>query len=575
MQRLLLLALALLLAAPALAQPDRTVGLFKNAPQAFEGYTLFPPFLGTTTYLIDNEGREVHSWSSAFPPGNSAYLLESGNLLRPANIRALVTTRFTPVGGVAGRVEVLDWDSNVLWSYQLANNQRQFHHDVAALPNGNVLAVAWDYHTPAEAEAAGRRPADIPDGGVWGEVILELQPDGTGGAEVVWEWNVWDHLVQEFDPTKANFGDVSANPRKIDINFAVEGVSDAFPEDWLHVNSIAYNPVDDQIILSSLPFREVWVIDHSTTTAEAATSSGGKYGQGGDLLYRWGNPQAYDRGGPEDQDLFIQHDAEWIPLGLPGQGNLLIFNNGAARMPAFSSVEEVKTPRQPDGSYPLPPPGEPWGPATATRTLTAPNPTSFFAPFISGQQRLPNGNTLVVDGPKGTFLEVGPRARSLAWEYVNPVIAGGTILDYNGAIPPLPIPSAPPGAQANAVFKAERYAPDYPGLVGQDLTPGEPIENYPTVITGAEATLASQALTAGPNPFATETTLRFGLAEAGPVRLTVYDVLGREVARLAEQQMEAGPQSVTFEASGLPAGVYLVRLEAGDRVETRRVTRLQ
>lgn len=59
------------------------------------------------------------------------------------------------------------------------------------------------------------------------------------------------------------------------------------------MNGIDYNPVLDQIALSTHNLNEWYIIDHSTTTAEAATSSGGNSGKGGDLLYRWGNPAAY------------------------------------------------------------------------------------------------------------------------------------------------------------------------------------------------------------------------------------------------------------------------------------------
>ncbi len=582
-KRLLLPSLVLatvLLAAPALAQgeDERTVGLFKNTPAAFDGYTLFNSLNAPTTYLIDMEGREVNSWTSQYQPGNGIYLLPEGWLARTANLRGVTSTRFNVVGGIGGLIEVYDWDGDVIWSYQLANDQRQFHHDIEPIVvdgrTKSLLAIAFEYHSPAEALAAGRRPEDVPDDGIWSEVILEIEPTAGGGAEVVWEWRAWDHLVQDVDPTKNNYvTDVADHPDRININYAVEGRG-AYPEDWLHFNAVAYDPVYEQVVMSSPVFGEVWVIDQTTTTAEAATSSGGRYGQGGDLLYRWGNPEAYDRGGPEDQDLFGQHDPTWIPQGTPGAGRLIIFNNGRGRPEgAFSSIDEVRTPRRADGSYPEPPPGQPWGPATPTKSLTAPVPTDFYASFVSSVQRLPNGNYLVCDGPDGRFIEVGPNARSIAWEYVNPVITGGAILDWNEPIPPAP---AGQPSLANRTFRATRYATDFAGFIGQDLTPGDPIENYPDATVAARtADAGALALTAGPNPFAARTTLRFGVAEAGPVRLTVYDVLGREVARLAEGTMEAGPQRVTFEASGLPAGVYLVRLEAGDRVETRRITRLR
>jgi hypothetical protein len=79
-------------------------------------------------------------------------------------------------------------------------------------------------------------------------------------------------------------------------------------------------------------------------------------------------------------------------------------------------------------------------------------------------------------------------------------------------------------------------------------------------------------LPASPNPFAGRTTLRFALPEAGPVRLTVFDALGREVARVVDEARAAGPHAVTLDAGALPSGTYLVRLEAGGRVLTQRLT---
>ncbi len=97
---------------------------------------------------------------------------------------------------------------------------------------------------------------------------------------------------------------------------------------------------------------------------------------------------------------------------------------------------------------------------------------------------------------------------------------------------------------------------------------GQPVAAEPSA-PGDPARLLSPAY---PNPFARSTTLGFALAEGGPVRLVVYDLLGREVARLADRPMAAGEHTVTLDGARLPAGSYVVRLEAEGRVETQRVT---
>ncbi|MFT4567893.1 MAG: hypothetical protein ACI9FN_002861 [Saprospiraceae bacterium] len=97
--------------------------------------------------------------------------------------------------------------------------------------------------------------------------------------------------------------------------------------DILHCNAINYNAALDQIVFSSPHISEIFIIDHSTTMAESADHKGGRYGRGGDFLYRWGNPHNYEKGDSTDQQLFGQHDIRWIGKGYPGEGNLSLYNN--------------------------------------------------------------------------------------------------------------------------------------------------------------------------------------------------------------------------------------------------------
>ena len=129
--------------------------------------------------------------------------------------------------------------------------------------------------------------------------------------------------------------------------------------------------------------NEVWIIDHSTTTAEAAGSTGGNSGHGGDLLYRWGNPEAYGRGGLTDQTLFFQHDARWLGPGLdandPDIGNILVFNNRAGGN--YSTVDMFTPPVDPFGAYTLLP-NQAYGPDSALWRYSAPVPTNAVFRWI-------------------------------------------------------------------------------------------------------------------------------------------------------------------------------------------------
>ena len=381
--------------------------LSSGVPSA--GLNLYQPMFSTTTYLVDDAGTVVHSWSGTNNPGLSVYMLENGNLLRTQAIAS------GPGGGGGGRVQELTWDGTELWSFDYSTATVLHHHDVEYLPGGNVLMVAWEYLTVAEAVDQGRDPALTFGGSFSPDHIIEIEPDGAGGASIVWEWHVWDHLIQDFDVTKANFGVVADHPELIDINYPPVPAND-----WNHINGMDYNAELDQIVVSNHENSEIWVIDHSTTTAEAAGHTGGNSGKGGDLLYRWGNPEAYGRGTPADQKLFGQHDIQWIEAGRPGAGNFICFNNGFNR-PAgpWSSIEEWASPVDAFGNYALSP-GLAYGPTSTVWTYTDPvDPLNFYSNIISGTERLPNGNTLICNGVAGHLFEVDS-AMNTVWSYTNP-----------------------------------------------------------------------------------------------------------------------------------------------------------
>ena len=197
----------------------------------------------------------------------------------------------------------------------------------------------------------------------------------------------------------------------------------ATPAFWNHMNSLAYDEKLDQIVLSVRGCSEIWIIDHSTTTQEAAGHSGGKQGKGGDLIYRWGNPAAYRRGTEADRQLIQQHDAEWIPDRYPGAGHLTIFNNGYER--GWSSIEEILPPVDANGRYALEA-GKAYGPDKPVWHYEAKPATAFFSSETSGAQRLPNGNTLICAGVVGGLFEV-TSSGEVVWQYVNPMVRGGIL----------------------------------------------------------------------------------------------------------------------------------------------------
>jgi hypothetical protein len=450
--------LSLSLALPASAAPGQTVGLFLNRPESFAGYTLFAPKHNTVIYLLDNAGRVVHLWKSAYEPGQSVYLKPNGNLLHCC----FTKNRGFTSGGEGGRVEEFDWDGNLVWEFEYSSDQYLSHHDIAPLPNGNLLMLAVEKKSLEDCASAGFAPDQLRDRQLFPDSVIEVKPLYPKGGTIVWRWRVWDHLIQERDRAKANYGDVAAHPERIDVACNGRGI----PAFWNHMNSIAYNPKLDQVMLSVRGCNELWLLDHSTTTEEAAGHTGGAHGKGGDLLYRWGNPAAYRRGGSGDRQLVQQHDAQWIPEGCPGAGNITIFNNGYDR--GWSSIEEIAPPLDDQGRYVLAK-GAAYGPEKPLWHYEAKQRTDFFSSEISGAHRLPNGNTLVCAGVAGTLFEITPAGETV-WQYVNPMVRGGILAQ--GELPG----KDQRGHFWNAVFKVHRYAPDYPAFAGRDLTPKGVIE---------------------------------------------------------------------------------------------------
>lgn len=407
-----------------------------NEENVYDGYTLYTPEYSKNTYLVDNNGEVFHQWSSSYIQGMKTCLLENGIMVRadspyPPHPNLLA-------GGFTGHIGFYNAKSECIWEYTYSNRSHCLHHGFEVLPNGNILLIAVEYKNYVEAVHAGRNYNKLKYEKLCPDYLIEVKPNGSRGGEIVWEWHVWDHLIQDFDESKNNYGVVEDHPELIDINYGADKA------DFTHINSIDYNEEFDQILLSVREFNEIWVIDHSTSTEEAASHSGGDYGMGGDLLYRWGNPITYHMGTEQDQQLFSQHDAEWIPMGYPGEGNILIFNNqiplqdsNNPNLRAYSSVMEIDPPVTQNGEYKKF--GFTYGPHNPVWEYTDDNEYNFYSSFLSSSQRLPNGNTLICEGNKGKLFEVN-KEHNIVWQYTNTI------------------------GFPNHVFSAQKYSMEYQGI---------------------------------------------------------------------------------------------------------------
>lgn len=372
-------------------------------PRAYQGYFLYTESgassdvqVNTGTYLLDPNGKKVHEWKTDrySPEGSAAYLLPNSNLVRNVAPSDWLDIEDFSVGA-HGMVEILDWDGKVLWEYKRhKKGSYVLHHDIEPLANGNILVISYEAKTPKEVAALGGKKATAIR---WFEKILEIKPNlKDGSTEIVWEWDVTDHLIQDEHKELANYGDPAAHPELLDINFIPAG------NRQVHFNSIDYHAGRDQILISSMNYGEVYVIDRKT----------------GKIVYRWGNPAAYGMGTKADKILAVQHDARWMDDDtLPHTGDFTVHNNRAGKIPGkegpfamgvtYTSILEVKLPSMKDRAYPR----ENGKPYTAEITWQyKPDPLdSWYCPFMGGASRLPNGNTLVVNSYNKRIFEVTPK----------------------------------------------------------------------------------------------------------------------------------------------------------------------
>ena len=446
-----------------LSAQERTLGLLSSESYSQEGYTLIAPRSAPEVYLINNCGEKVHQWFGTSRGTMTNYLMEDGRLFR---IEVTQNNSFSGGPGGGGRLLILNKDSEIEWEYEYVSDTYLQHHDALVLPNENVLLIAWESIPTEELIAAGRDTAQINELGFWSEKIIELEPIGKDSAKVVWEWRVRDHLIQDVDASKKNHGTISNHPERINLNYNLPTEADFPTVDWLHFNGLDYNPTLDQVMISCRNFSEFWIIDHSTTTEEAADTKGGRYSKGGDLLYRWGNPQTYDSGDSLDQQLYLQHNPHWIPEGLPNAGKVMVFNNGNKDRP-YSTVDLLTLPMDEMGNYLTPTNEKPsYLPEQADWTYGNAEDQFFLSPFISGMQQLPNGNTLICEGDDGRIFEIDA-TKQIVWDYKNPISGAGAESQGSTVI------------FGTDIFRAYRYTSDFTGLLDYDLSPQGPLELDP------------------------------------------------------------------------------------------------
>ena len=484
------------------------ISLLETTAQNFNGYALYNKQNNNTTYLIDKDGNIAKTWNCNVACNYAVLLKENGNIVR-GGVYSGNQLNGAAIGGI---VQEIDHSGNTVWEYVYSNSNHCSHHDIT-LVGDNVMLTAWEVKSTAELTQAGYSNASSEK---WPTHFVEIAQNGSSG-QIVWEWHIWDHLIQDHDQSKDNYGIVANHPELIDINMIANtggGPPGMNSGDWFHINGIDYNEDLDQIAFSSRHASEIYIIDHSTTTAQAATHSGGNSGMGGDIMYRWGNPSNYNTSGNQVIPAAV-HDIRWIENdGRPYGGYLQMFNNRGISNNQ-STVDAIQTPIDPNNPNTYSRiAGQAYGPTTYDDRYVC----QYSAPGQSASNRMSNGNLFVNasggQGGSGIMYEVDQND-NIIWQ-------------YNG----------------NGPAKAFRYECEYPGIINLLNNPcSVGIDNQKEEITSIN-----------PNP--SNGVFAISGLKAGS-ELVIFNAIGKRI------NIKISANN-TIDLSNYPNGIYFVLIHTQD-----------
>ena len=430
---------------------------------AWSGYTLLQA-AEVGALLIDPLGREAQLWKGL--QGFPNKLLPGGQVFGSRGQRA-------PQVAVQDQIDLVqvDWDGNVVWKFD--------HLEEVSDPGQPRRWVARQHHdfqregNPVGYYVPGQDPLiesgktlilvhqDISNPAISDKLLLDdriIEVDWNG--DIIWSWSPNEHF-EELGFDEAAKAVLQRDPN---IRPSGEGIGD-----WLHINSVSwvgpnkwYDDGDERFH----PDNIIWDAREANIIAITSRTTG-------KIVWKIG--PRYDGTEAEKQLGWIigQHHAHIIPKGLPGAGNLLVFDNGGW------------------AGYGEPNPGSPSGKLNALRDYSRVleidpltlkivwqytpkeagfvqplDSSRFYSPFISSAQRLPNGNTLITEGSDGRVIEVTDD-HQLVWEYISPYWGSGHL-------------------SLNLVYRAYRYPYNWvPQLPKPVETPIIPLDKTTFRVPGA------------------------------------------------------------------------------------------
>jgi Arylsulfotransferase (ASST) len=365
-----------------------------NPAKAYNTFVFFAPLedgIGQS-FLIDMNGNEVHHWTrGGFPPLFLDPAVTGGKL---GHVLVQLSSLPAGSGEAPGRPAIfrnkeigeVNWQDKVVWQWgsEAPGGAARQHHDIHRLANGDTLLLSTVLHA-----IPGFTLPKLSD-----DAIYEVNRDG----KVVWQWLASEHLAEfGFTPQELELVKHTKNPDYLHLN----DMTPLGPNKWFNQGDQRFNP--DNILIGSREANFVLIIDKKT----------------GKVVWRIGPNYPARAGGrqklprPVDQ-LVGQHDPHLIAPGLPGEGDLLLFDNeGEAGYPPAElqtnpgsrvlEIDPVK--KQIVWQY------------TGLDSDRA--VWTFHSSFISNAERLPNGNTFIDEGMNGRFFQITPTGE-IVWEYVNP-----------------------------------------------------------------------------------------------------------------------------------------------------------
>lgn len=534
--------------------------------QQYNGYTLYSVMNSSTTYLVDTASANYHTWTHASnkKTGYSSYLMPGGTLWRTVARSGNSLTG----GGMCGEIMKVDYSGTVLWDYVVSSATECSHHDICPLPNGNVLMIVYDVKTSSDAATAGCTY----NGTMWSEKIIEVQPTGATTGTIVWQWNLWDHLCQDVNANANNYVTNTADhPELWDINVNLM-------KDFWHMNGIDYNPVLNQIVVSAHNTNEYYVIDHSTTTAEAAGHTGGYSGKGGDFLYRWGKPSNYGQTGTTNFNVI--HDAHWIPEGCINEGAIGGLNNKG--ISNTQSCVDIALPPYNGYNYSYTA-NTAYAPSSYTQRQTCNGGTTN----MGNSEQYPNGNMMICLALSGTIYEVNsagttlwtlnasgsvPQAHRYTSCFINNAAPAQPTITQNGNS----LTSSPASAYQwyeNGVLvpgaTSQTYTPTQSGIIVVRVTDANGcVWTYSDLFvfqlsTGILDSYDPSELVVYPNPATDVIRFRGSFLDGNDYEIRIFDAFGRLV------RFEKNSSSIDL--SGLSNGLYHATVNSDGKGTVNRI----